>query len=500
MTINRRHTGRFLFLTALLLKVVISEGSDYERSCSIDDMSLPVKTTTGEANVTFEHPVRPILTPDKDWIYEFDLSLEDGWPKIMPLKIVLGRGVNNKESNNALQTSIIRVGEIIESSAGPAIPGIFSAPDQNDESYVNTKAALDYIFQDTYQTFDKRINRVLIEPKWRVSLHENDDKHRFGNIWAMIQPSPDKNREIGFLVAYLDQGIYLLIHEHGFKFLDLGGFRKLIEVTLGSWYTWQSATLAPKSMTWSQWFYFLSGYLPSTNNMLNWLGGHPKEVALVTALAIVYSIDKFSDFLYGSDTSSNRRQPEAKKPEAKKTEAKKPEDKKAGYSKSDDMGASCEEYCRSDAPLAQSDQKQEERLRQQEARRQLEEKRLRQQQQQERLRQQQQEEEQLRQQRILQLRLDITNQAIIAELDRESLEVGAEERIMPNQEEFLRRTRVINILSNRLYSGWTIEELIAAIFEKPDLWQLRKLRWIFKRDSEVPPKLRRFKEALDETR
>ncbi|MCW7553393.1 hypothetical protein NX722_12265 [Endozoicomonas gorgoniicola] len=500
MTINMRHAVRFLFLTALLLKVVISEGSEYQRSCFIDDESVIVETTTGEGNVPFEHPVKYVVTPDHEWLNGFDLSPEADLSGILPLKIRLGTDISNKALNFALQVAITRLGEIIENSDGRIISNAFSAPVRKRKRHIYTKAALNYIFQDTYHPFDKRINRVLIKPESRVSLYDN--KHRFGNIWAMVQPSLDKARGVGFLVAYLDQGVYLLIHEHGFKFLDLAGLRELIKVTLKSWYTWQSATLVPKSMTWNQWLYFLSGYLPSADHVFKCVENNLKVTTFV--IASIYLIQKLRAFFSGSDTPPDRRQPDIKKPNAKKTNANKSNTnksntnksnaKKAGYSKSDDKGASCEEYCRNDGSQAQSDQKRSERLRQQEAIQQQEEERLR----------QQQEEERLRQQRILQLRLDLTNE-LTQELKREDLDASSLNAVNP--EENHRRNRVTEELTNRLDSGWTTEELNAAIFENPDEVLLKRLRWIFKKDGKAPPKklkqskkLKQFKDELEKTR
>ena len=446
MKINRRKTGCFLFLTALWVQPVISESSSEKYSYIIDDSESTVSTMVGETGNTVEHPVKRIKIFGKSLIEGFDLSHGYDYPETLPFTLKLGQGSNNKESDTALQFAIKRIGEVIENSTRETISGLLSGQDQITGRHVHLQPTLNYIVQDTYTPFVNRIDRKLIKPSHEVSLLVNDNKHNFGDIWLMVSPSSDRTRGISFFVVYLDQGTYLFLHEHGLNFLDLKGFGKLVENSLRVRYTWESSRLAQKTSS-IQFNSSLYGYLPSAENIFKGLISWQAITNLFALIGAGYMWKWVFSSKSGADNAPTSK---AKKPKKIRNPQVKDEQPSNGYCRMQD----CREGCEIATLQCQLEQR-------------------------------------IQQERIQQLRKDISTAITVNHDDRERM-VELEQ----SEAEFV-QARVERLLLKRLQFEWDINGLIDAIFHgsgNDDL--LKKLRGLCKKP--VSNKiLAPFKEELD---
>ncbi|KEQ15313.1 hypothetical protein GZ77_01245 [Endozoicomonas montiporae] len=252
MTVTMGGIRYFLFLSALLLNAVVSEASSDERFCSIG--SKTYYPESGEKPDNWKKMwSRHIVTPDGKKLTSIDFRVEFDWQSIMPLNIRLGSGVNNKVRNIALQSVIRRTGEVFMDKLS-----LYRQLKQTDCYEEESKpwrifclnfcssSVIDYIFQDTYHGFDEVI---LLENRWDGSTLYLDDRlerHSLGDLWVAGKQEIDGFHRGCLYVAYLDQGIFLLVYEQGFQFLDFDGFFKLVGYLIQIGEQWASLRLSPK--------------------------------------------------------------------------------------------------------------------------------------------------------------------------------------------------------------------------------------------------------------
>ncbi|KEQ15314.1 hypothetical protein GZ77_01250 [Endozoicomonas montiporae] len=499
----------FLFLSALLLNAVVSEASSDEVFCSIDD----------EAELTDQNNAftRGIITPYGKKLPAIDLMIEFDWQSIMPLNIRLGSGVNDKVPSTAVQSVINRVGDIFMEVRHNWISRQLGKEhlDAKKLKYgfrFNTQIILDYIFQDTFQRADesKRLESYCVRPTlnpayWVESILNADDweEGTLNNLCDEFEESPGlgdfslvaikeayKYHPVKLLLAYLDQGIYLLIYDKGFQFLDFDGIDKLFGNFVKDGKTWrhfrmvkkkpvselvtaqnsladsEQAPLQPELASWTygQYFYNLFGYLPSGRSVSKWLSDSVYGAALVS-LAVIYAVHK--KFYSSSDAdrqaTAQRRQSVPESPEVERDEF--PE--KAGGRRM----SGCEDVCKGsgEVPKCQVDLNQGQRQCSLDA-------------------------EQL-------VRDEGLRAAVLAnfEVDQDDRQIMSE--LGQKQHQFV-TGRVFRSLHEYLNNEWTIEEIIRILVsENRNKKLFRKLQWLFKEGTpDVPSELISLRNAVQKAK
>ncbi|UYM16630.1 hypothetical protein [Endozoicomonas euniceicola] len=297
MIIDRRNFGIFLFLITLLFLTVTPEGNAYVNSYSVSDSTVLVNTTDTD-NTTYEYPARYIVAPNGVQLKGFYLDSEAGFTIGKPLKISLSKKHHDKEPNTALESVIKRLGEVTESIITKRpIPNLIL--DFNSSGrHINWIFMTSYIFQDTHINAYNLISSSHLRPSEHGEFRFNGDKHYLGYFWIMFYPD-STILWADLVVVYLDQDVYLLIHNKGFEFLDLKGFSKFIEVTLKAGRSWQTATL---KNTLSQYVYYLLQssllYDTSISKIISFkiLGGLSAGLAGIYGMSLLYK-DSLAGFI-----------------------------------------------------------------------------------------------------------------------------------------------------------------------------------------------------------
>ncbi|MET4696728.1 hypothetical protein [Endozoicomonas lisbonensis] len=530
---NIRTTGRFLFLMALFLHSISSNGDTGEGTYVITDADRIINSQAlifrcdkerlyydeyaprvpmDEYNI--QHPVKTILSPAGEVMTGFDLRNGNVFSHTPPFRLNSEAGTDNDSSepvwSEKQQLIIKRMGEVIENSFRHNLEGILATSYLKNKCYeaymIYMYPLLHHIFLDVFKPSGSREERKAVNILTADDLlPSNESEHTLGQIWDIRHRNPYPR--LHFLIFYFDRDLYGLIDYTGLKFLDLNGFKTVFEHSQSLGYQWKMIRLTPLPPPEA---------IPPAYNLLNIISG--LETVAMPALLLsgfAYILKKLLYSGFDTDDAPVIKKKKKKRDRPGSTNQANPPQKPEAKNR-------CDEVCKDRAPVCQTDHQKrksrqerveqqavEQKQRREEANaREEENRRLWEQKRVQELEKEQEEKENREKER--QKKLEEERQKEREEAQRQVQEreqrVSEEEArvLLSNIDEALSNETaqpdIERLLIERLRSGWQSADLIHVIINEDKKFRLRfKLHKLFKNgvlDNKLNPFHEGFEKAL----